>query len=218
MYIDPQKCYNCQAEEDIQQHHVVPKSRGGTATLPLCGKCHRLGAHGMKSYSGDHSRLTREGQARARARGWVPGTKHLAEARETSKQTRKRKAHRAALRVTHEYFGLLIAHADERQRTSEKKVWFTKHGTFQKGEQVSKLQSKSARGTSYTRLTLHQAHERAFEAIEEGEKRELVGKYLFGDRAPDITLNQTFSLDRDLINSLKKCITILDETRRGYEP
>jgi hypothetical protein len=217
VWIDPNECYECGSKEDVQQHHVVAKSRGGTKTFPLCGKCHRVGAHGMKSYSGDHSRLTREGIARAKARGWVPDTSHLEAARGKAEATRKRNARLAALTVTAEYYGLLVAHAEERQRMGEEKPWFTKHGTFKKREQVLKLQGVTTRGAKYTRLTLHQAHQRAVEATREGAERELVRKYLFGDPSPNITLSQTFTLDEDLISSLKKCIMILDETRREYE-
>ena len=27
------KCFECEATEDLQEHHVVPKSRGGTKTV-----------------------------------------------------------------------------------------------------------------------------------------------------------------------------------------
>ena len=218
VWIDPNECYECGSKEDVQQHHVVAKSRGGTKTIPLCGYCHRVGAHGMRNYSGDHSRLTKEGLARKMATGWIPDTKHLGVARETSNKSRNLKANIFALCATQEYYGLLLDHAEERQRTGEEKPWFTKHGTFKKGEQVHKLQSVTTRGTEYTRGTLRQAHERAIKAINEGEERELVRRYLFGDPSLNMTLSQMFSLDRDLINSLKKCIMILDETRRRYEP
>ena len=218
VWIDPSKCYECGSKEDIQQHHVVAKSRGGTKTLPLCGYCHRVGAHGMKRHSGDHSRLTREGLARKKATGWIPDTSHLEAARGKSSATRNAKADMFALGATQEYYGLLLDHAEERQRTGEEKPWFTKHGTFQKGSRINALKSKTSRGGDYSRLTLHKAHQRAAEAIKEDEERELVRKYLFGDPSPKMTLSQTFSLDGDLINSLKKCIMILDETRREYEP
>ena len=35
-------CFECGSEEDIHHHHVVPKSLGGTKTIPLCSKCHSL--------------------------------------------------------------------------------------------------------------------------------------------------------------------------------
>ena len=33
------KCYNCNASAK-HLHHVVPKSKGGTETVPLCIECH----------------------------------------------------------------------------------------------------------------------------------------------------------------------------------
>lgn len=33
------KCFECGAEAH-HQHHVVPKSMGGTQTVPLCASCH----------------------------------------------------------------------------------------------------------------------------------------------------------------------------------
>ena len=35
------KCFECNRAAD-HNHHVVPKSRGGTRTVPLCSKCHDL--------------------------------------------------------------------------------------------------------------------------------------------------------------------------------
>jgi hypothetical protein len=35
-------CFECSSDQDIHQHHVVPKSRGGTKTIPLCRYCHHL--------------------------------------------------------------------------------------------------------------------------------------------------------------------------------
>lgn len=34
-------CFECDAPCD-HQHHVVPRSLGGTRTVPLCGRCHGL--------------------------------------------------------------------------------------------------------------------------------------------------------------------------------
>ncbi len=38
--IDDTKCFECGVGENIHQHHVVPKVKGGTMTLPLCQVCH----------------------------------------------------------------------------------------------------------------------------------------------------------------------------------
>lgn len=37
-------CFECGAEAD-HDHHVVPESRGGTRTVPLCARCHGLAHH-----------------------------------------------------------------------------------------------------------------------------------------------------------------------------
>ena len=33
-------CFECGLEDEIHMHHVVPKSLGGTKTVPLCSSCH----------------------------------------------------------------------------------------------------------------------------------------------------------------------------------
>ena len=38
--IDTKKCFECGGTEYIHQHHIVPKSLGGTKTIPLCITCH----------------------------------------------------------------------------------------------------------------------------------------------------------------------------------
>ena len=35
-------CTNCNSTQNIQQHHIIPKSLGGQETIPLCSKCHGL--------------------------------------------------------------------------------------------------------------------------------------------------------------------------------
>ena len=34
------KCFECDSEENIHNHHVIPKILGGTKTIPLCVLCH----------------------------------------------------------------------------------------------------------------------------------------------------------------------------------
>jgi hypothetical protein len=38
-------CFNCGYIGKLENHHVVPRVMGGTATIPLCVKCHGL-VHG----------------------------------------------------------------------------------------------------------------------------------------------------------------------------
>ena len=53
------KCWECELEtEQIHHHHVVPRSRGGEKTVPLCLKCHAKAHHRDKKMSS--SALIRE--------------------------------------------------------------------------------------------------------------------------------------------------------------
>lgn len=67
------KCFECETTEDLQEHHVVPRSRGGTKTVTLCYECH-MKAHGRTGKGLNHKRLVKEGLARAKARGVKLGT------------------------------------------------------------------------------------------------------------------------------------------------
>ena len=62
------ECFECKATQDLQEHHVVPKSRGGTKTVTLCYSCHMM-SHGRDSKGLDHKRLTKEGLSQAKLRG-----------------------------------------------------------------------------------------------------------------------------------------------------
>tara|TARA_R110002073_G_C9068611_1_gene545635 strand:- start:44 stop:478 length:435 start_codon:yes stop_codon:yes gene_type:complete len=62
------KCFECEATEDLQEHHVVPKSRGGTKTVILCYECH-MKAHGRDGKGLNHRILTKEALAEAKKRG-----------------------------------------------------------------------------------------------------------------------------------------------------
>lgn len=97
-------CVNCGATEDIEYHHIVPLSLGGSDTLsnicPLCAKC-----HGKVHYNGEagisHSTLTRAGLERARAAG-----KHLGLQRGTKLTTQKSVgAKETILRNSKDFFG-----------------------------------------------------------------------------------------------------------------
>lgn len=66
-------CFECGADKNIHQHHVVPQIRGGTKTIPLCGNCHGK-VHG-KNFGLEWKRLQMEGIQRAMARGQYGGRK-----------------------------------------------------------------------------------------------------------------------------------------------
>ncbi len=81
------KCYECETTEDLHEHHVVPKSRGGTKTVTLCYQCH-MKVHGRDGKGLNHSKLVKEGIAAAKARGvklgnpqWEQAVPKAAEAR-----------------------------------------------------------------------------------------------------------------------------------------
>ncbi|MGT2471644.1 helix-turn-helix domain-containing protein [Paraburkholderia terrae] len=59
-------CIQCGAPAE-EMHHVIPRSLGGTATVPLCSACHGK-VHGLRGRS-EHVALTQSGLARARAAG-----------------------------------------------------------------------------------------------------------------------------------------------------
>mgnify|MGYP003668883930 CR=1 FL=1 len=60
-------CFECDNTSDIHDHHVIPLSRGGTRTIPLCGKCHAMAHHRDKNMS--TSALTKEGMKKVRSSG-----------------------------------------------------------------------------------------------------------------------------------------------------
>jgi hypothetical protein len=64
--IDTDICFEC-GEPYGEMHHVIPRVRGGTKTIPLCVECH-CKVHGLKNRP-DHKRLTIEGLQKAKARG-----------------------------------------------------------------------------------------------------------------------------------------------------
>ena len=65
------KCFECGSVENIHNHHVVPKVRGGTKTIPLCGPCHGL-VHG-RNFGMEWKRLQSEGIRKAKLEGKYSG-------------------------------------------------------------------------------------------------------------------------------------------------
>ncbi len=91
------KCFECGATEDLQQHHVVPRSRGGTKTITLCTQCHAK-AHGKDMKGLNHSRLTREGLAKAKKRGVKLGNPNISRAQANGHRSIIRKADQRAMK------------------------------------------------------------------------------------------------------------------------
>jgi hypothetical protein len=59
-------CFECGSDSDIHHHHVVPKSLGGTKTIPLCIDCHGK-IHNLNFRN--HGVLTKKGLDEAKRRG-----------------------------------------------------------------------------------------------------------------------------------------------------
>lgn len=89
--IDSNKCYECDSSENIHNHHVIPRIRGGKKTIPLCEKCHGK-VHGLNFIN--HKKLVKEGLEKAKLRGIKLGTpvNLTNESRKKSVASRKKKA------------------------------------------------------------------------------------------------------------------------------
>lgn len=69
-------CWECEKTKiETHEHHPVPKSRGGTRTIPLCLECHAKAHHRKKNMS--TSALVKEAIQRAKAEGKEFGNKSL---------------------------------------------------------------------------------------------------------------------------------------------
>ena len=91
------ECFECGTTEDLQQHHVVPRSRGGTKTVSLCTQCHGK-AHGRDLKGLEHSRLTKEGLERARQRGVKLGNPNPSESQKKGLAACRAKADKIAIK------------------------------------------------------------------------------------------------------------------------
>jgi NAD-dependent SIR2 family protein deacetylase len=65
-------CFECD-KPATEDHHVIPKSMGGTRTIPLCGECHNKVHDGGWKRRDNHAQLTKEGFARAKSQGKLHG-------------------------------------------------------------------------------------------------------------------------------------------------
>jgi len=68
------RCFECEKTEgqiEIHDHHVVPKSRGGTKTIPLCYVCHGI-VHDKRAVS--IKELTKAALKKKREKGFRTGT------------------------------------------------------------------------------------------------------------------------------------------------
>ncbi len=93
------KCFECETAEDLQEHHVVPRSRGGTKTVTLCYECHRK-AHGSDGKGVHFSNLMKEVWEKRKQKDPDAGKNAMTpKAREISIKRRKRTADEFALKL-----------------------------------------------------------------------------------------------------------------------
>lgn len=59
-------CFECGSAATVS-HHVVPKSKGGTRTVPMCGYCHGLAHHARRNMT--TSALTKTALQKRKAAG-----------------------------------------------------------------------------------------------------------------------------------------------------
>jgi len=84
-------CWECETTNvEIHNHHPVPRSRGGTKTVPLCLDCHAKAHHRKKRMAS--SILTKEGLARAKARGVILGRANITKDSAKGRATQKKQA------------------------------------------------------------------------------------------------------------------------------
>jgi hypothetical protein len=87
------QCFECEQPAEAN-HHVVPKSRGGTKTVALCTACHAKAHHRDKNMAS--ATLTKQALAAAKARGVLLGASRP-ECRSLTDEARKRGSHNAGL-------------------------------------------------------------------------------------------------------------------------
>lgn len=65
-----QKCFECDKTENLHNHHIVPRIKGGKRTIPLCEECHGK-VHGKNFLN--LSNLINEGLSKAKQEGRIGG-------------------------------------------------------------------------------------------------------------------------------------------------
>lgn len=68
-------CFECDEYKEVEEHHVIPVSLGGTKTVNLCLKCHMLVHDSLDNRKDSHVALIRNGLIRAKINGKKLGRK-----------------------------------------------------------------------------------------------------------------------------------------------
>jgi len=70
---DLKKCFECESTNEVEEHHIIPRSLGGKKTIPLCGICH-MKAHGVKAKRRNNlSSLIKNGLQKRKEKGLSVG-------------------------------------------------------------------------------------------------------------------------------------------------
>lgn len=114
-------CFECGSTEDIEHHHVVPKSLGGTKTVPLCIKCHSL-VH-QKNFT-KFRELAKKGIEKriAEGRGWGR-TKGSKESTEKFLRKEKNQQIKEMLEAGYTYFEIKAEIGCSQSTISKVKKW-----------------------------------------------------------------------------------------------
>lgn len=93
------QCFECEIiGVPIHQHHVVPRSRGGTKTIPLCEPCHSKAHHRNKNMN--TSSLVKQAIHRLKKEGRTFGNPNInRDFKEKAMATRKKNAKDFAAKV-----------------------------------------------------------------------------------------------------------------------
>jgi hypothetical protein len=95
-------CFECGSTENIENHHVVPRSKGGKKTIPLCARCHDK-VHDRYRSKITSSQLTKEGLKKAKKRGAKLGNPNpkvaLTSARKAIQERKKKFDETAAIAI-----------------------------------------------------------------------------------------------------------------------
>ena len=87
------ECWECDTKtENIHHHHVVPRSRGGTKTVPLCIACHSKAHH--TNMNMEHSTLVKAGMRQARKNGSKIGNPRIQDAARKGRQSMAKRSKR----------------------------------------------------------------------------------------------------------------------------
>ena len=131
------KCFECETTEDLHEHHVVPKSKGGTKTITLCHQCH-MKAHGRDGKGMNHGVLTKEGMKKAKERGIKFGNPRWEKALEKASEVSVKQANERAI----QHKALVIS-------------LYQEFGSYNRvAIELNKMDVRTSRGNKWSRQTI----------------------------------------------------------------